>query len=152
MAWNNTIAGVILAGLGFTASALAVEPAAPKSDPQIQTPQVQAPVPPPPVPKQHAQDADVKPPAKAAPTAPSEGTKEPGPPATPAPAKPPAKATHPANGTTPPKAATMPQPPAEFVAKDGAPMVLIPAGEFTMGSDKGDDDEQPIHKVFLDSF
>ena len=31
-------------------------------------------------------------------------------------------------------------------------MVLIPAGEFTMGSDKGDDDEQPIHKVFLDSF
>lgn len=31
-------------------------------------------------------------------------------------------------------------------------MVLIPVGEFTMGSDKGDDDEQPIHKVFLDSF
>ena len=31
-------------------------------------------------------------------------------------------------------------------------MVLIPAGEFTMGSDKGDDDEQPSHKVLLDSF
>jgi formylglycine-generating enzyme required for sulfatase activity len=31
-------------------------------------------------------------------------------------------------------------------------MVLIPAGEFTMGSDKGDDDEEPIHRLFLDSF
>lgn len=31
-------------------------------------------------------------------------------------------------------------------------MVLVPAGEFTMGSDKGDDDEQPVHRVFLDSF
>jgi formylglycine-generating enzyme required for sulfatase activity len=31
-------------------------------------------------------------------------------------------------------------------------MVLVPVGEFTMGSDKGDDDEQPIHRVFLDSF
>jgi formylglycine-generating enzyme len=66
--------------------------------------------------------------------------------------KPPAKPTHPLNGTTPPMAATMPQPPSDMVGKDGAPMVLIPAGEFTMGSDKGDDDEQPIHKVFLDSF
>ena len=31
-------------------------------------------------------------------------------------------------------------------------MVLIPAGEFTMGSEQGDDDEQPVHRVFLDSF
>jgi len=31
-------------------------------------------------------------------------------------------------------------------------MVLIPAGEFTMGSDKGDPDEQPVHRVFLDSY
>ena len=46
----------------------------------------------------------------------------------------------------------MPQPPAELIGKDGAPMVLIPAGEFTMGSDKGDDDEEPIHRLFLDSF
>jgi formylglycine-generating enzyme len=66
--------------------------------------------------------------------------------------KAPAKATHPPNGTTPPKAATIPQPPAEILAKDGAPMVLIPAGEFTMGSDKGDDDEEPVHKVFVDGF
>jgi formylglycine-generating enzyme required for sulfatase activity len=31
-------------------------------------------------------------------------------------------------------------------------MVLVPAGEFTMGSDQGDDDEQPVHRVVLDSF
>jgi formylglycine-generating enzyme required for sulfatase activity len=31
-------------------------------------------------------------------------------------------------------------------------MVLVPAGEFTMGSEQGDDDEQPVHRVFLDSF
>jgi formylglycine-generating enzyme len=46
----------------------------------------------------------------------------------------------------------MPQLPTEIIGKDGAPMVLIPVGEFTMGSDKGDDDEEPIHKVFLDGF
>jgi formylglycine-generating enzyme required for sulfatase activity len=31
-------------------------------------------------------------------------------------------------------------------------MVLVPAGEFSMGSEQGDDDEQPVHRVFLDSF
>src|SRR6266705_2904502 len=31
-------------------------------------------------------------------------------------------------------------------------MVLVPAGEFTMGSEQGDDDEQPVHRVGLDSF
>ena len=31
-------------------------------------------------------------------------------------------------------------------------MVLVPAGEFTMGSNYGDDDEIPVHKVNLDAF
>ena len=38
--------------------------------------------------------------------------------------------------------------------KDGAEMVLIPAGEFQMGSPKDDDKhwERPIHSVYLDAF
>jgi len=37
---------------------------------------------------------------------------------------------------------------------DGADMILIPAGEFLMGSPeaKGNDDERPQHKVYLDAF
>lgn len=31
-------------------------------------------------------------------------------------------------------------------------MVLIPAGEFTMGSDLGNQDEQPIHQVYLEDY
>ena len=31
-------------------------------------------------------------------------------------------------------------------------MVLIPAGEFLMGSENGKKDEQPIHRVFLDAY
>jgi formylglycine-generating enzyme required for sulfatase activity/tRNA A-37 threonylcarbamoyl transferase component Bud32 len=31
-------------------------------------------------------------------------------------------------------------------------MVHVPAGEFTMGSDEGESDEQPIHTVYLDDF
>ena len=42
--------------------------------------------------------------------------------------------------------------PVTLVGKDGAPMVLVAAGEFTMGSPQGDDDEQPVHRVLLDSF
>ena len=39
----------------------------------------------------------------------------------------------------------------ELIGQDGAPMVLVPAGEFTMG---GPDvaDEQPLHQVHLDAF
>lgn len=36
--------------------------------------------------------------------------------------------------------------------KDGAEMVLVPAGEFQMGSNMGDPDEKPIHTVHLDAF
>ena len=31
-------------------------------------------------------------------------------------------------------------------------MVLIPAGEFQMGSNDGYDDEKPVHTVYLDAF
>ncbi|MGE3976700.1 MAG: formylglycine-generating enzyme family protein, partial [Nitrospira sp.] len=40
----------------------------------------------------------------------------------------------------------------EIMGKDGAPMVLVPAGEFVMGSDKGDEDEAPVHRVYLNAF
>lgn len=36
--------------------------------------------------------------------------------------------------------------------KDGAPMVLIPAGTFTMGSNDGLPNERPEHRVTLDAF
>jgi len=42
--------------------------------------------------------------------------------------------------------------PNEIIGKDGAPMVLVPGGEFTMGSDKGDEDENPIHRVQVNAF
>ena len=36
--------------------------------------------------------------------------------------------------------------------KDGMVMVYVPSGEFEMGSENGDDDERPVHSVYLDSF
>ena len=44
------------------------------------------------------------------------------------------------------------QMPIEITGKDGAPMVLVPAGEFTMGSSDGENDEKPVHRVSLDAF
>jgi formylglycine-generating enzyme required for sulfatase activity len=40
----------------------------------------------------------------------------------------------------------------EITGKDGAKMLLIPAGEFMMGSADGRDDEEPVHRVRLDAF
>ncbi len=50
------------------------------------------------------------------------------------------------------KPGTKPQ--KEIVGKDGAPMVLIPAGEFQMGDhfNEGRDNELPVHTVYLDAF
>jgi formylglycine-generating enzyme required for sulfatase activity len=49
-----------------------------------------------------------------------------------------------------------PQKPAEAritkVGTDGATMILIPAGEFQMGSDGITSDEKPVHPVYLDAF
>lgn len=46
--------------------------------------------------------------------------------------------------------------PKEITSKDGAPMVLIPAGDFQMGSNDSDfdahDNEKPVHTVYLDAF
>ncbi len=44
--------------------------------------------------------------------------------------------------------------PKEITAKDGAPMVLVPAGAFWMGLAEGEglDDEQPRHRVYLDVY
>ncbi len=40
----------------------------------------------------------------------------------------------------------------EITGKDGAPMVLVPAGRFTMGSNDGSADEKPQREVELDAF
>jgi len=39
--------------------------------------------------------------------------------------------------------------PEEAASED---MVLIPAGEFIMGSNDGDDDEKPVHRLYLDAY
>jgi formylglycine-generating enzyme required for sulfatase activity len=42
--------------------------------------------------------------------------------------------------------------PTEIVDAKGVTMRLVSAGEFTIGSDKGLDNEKPAHKVYLDDF
>ncbi len=42
--------------------------------------------------------------------------------------------------------------PATIRTESGIDMVLIPAGEFLMGDDRGEDDEQPAHTVRVSSF
>lgn len=36
--------------------------------------------------------------------------------------------------------------------EDGMTQLYVPAGEFMMGSDDGDEDEKPMHSVYLDAF
>ena len=50
-------------------------------------------------------------------------------------------------GTTPPVTTPPVTPPS---STEG--MVLIPAGEFRMGSNSGDPDEKPVHSVYVDAF
>jgi formylglycine-generating enzyme required for sulfatase activity len=42
--------------------------------------------------------------------------------------------------------------PKKIIVKDVAPMVLVPAGEFTMGSNEGRDDEKPVRRIHLDAY
>jgi formylglycine-generating enzyme required for sulfatase activity len=48
--------------------------------------------------------------------------------------------------------AAAPAPSSETAGSDGAPMVLIPAGEFTMGSNDGEANEKPPHRVSISAF
>jgi len=40
----------------------------------------------------------------------------------------------------------------KIIVKDPTPMVLVPAGEFTMGTNQGADHEKPEHRVYLDAY
>lgn len=42
--------------------------------------------------------------------------------------------------------------PAEVIDQQGVQMVLVPAGEYTMGSESGGYDETPVHTVYLSTF
>ena len=53
--------------------------------------------------------------------------------------------------TTPTETAT-PRSGETRIFTDGAPMVYVPAGEFTMGSDSGFKDNKPSHTIYLDAF
>jgi formylglycine-generating enzyme required for sulfatase activity len=46
----------------------------------------------------------------------------------------------------------IPTPGLDFIDEHGVQMKLIPAGEFQMGSDDGNSDERPVHRVYLDAF
>jgi len=54
--------------------------------------------------------------------------------------------------TATPRPTVTPQAGATRIGNDGAPMVYVPAGEFTMGSSDYEDDEKPQHTVYLDAF
>ena len=58
----------------------------------------------------------------------------------------------PAPPTAAPRAPTPPPPSSTETIVAGAPMVFVPAGDFTMGSNDGDNGEKPQHTVYLDAF
>ena len=79
----------------------------------------------------------------------------------PVPAKPPGstgdprageRSKSPTNGSATHQPAVLTTVSHEIIGKDSAPMVLVPAGEFVMGSDKGDEVEAPPHRVYLNAF
>ena len=55
--------------------------------------------------------------------------------------------------TTRPPSTNTPTPEiGSFIESDGVTMMFVPAGEFSMGSESGSDDEKPIHSVTLDAY
>jgi len=63
--------------------------------------------------------------------------------------------------TTPPTETSLPRPTqdpslgigsTQIAPQDGMVMVYVPAGEFEMGSEVGNDNEKPVHTVYLDAF
>jgi len=46
---------------------------------------------------------------------------------------------------------TTPEYPPTIILK-GVVMVFVPAGRFLMGSEDGDEDEKPVHGIYLDDF
>jgi formylglycine-generating enzyme required for sulfatase activity len=67
----------------------------------------------------------------------------------------PAPTTEPPTASVPPTEAatvTASGPLPEIRDDTGAEMNLVPAGEFAMGSERGETDEQPVHTVYLDDF
>ena len=79
------------------------------------------------------------------------------PPSIPNPTETSSPAPHPsstASLTPTPKPTLTPIPSSSSTAVGGqsVPMILVPAGNFIMGSDNGNADEKPVHTVFLDAF
>jgi serine/threonine-protein kinase len=51
-----------------------------------------------------------------------------------------------------PQASVPPTSEVQVSARDGMKLHFVPAGSFLMGSENGDEDEKPVHKVTLDAF
>lgn len=80
-------------------------------------------------------------------------TEMPTPSKTPAPSKTHTPSKTPAPSKTPTKAFTPITPyPTEIKDSKGVTMRLVPAGEFMMGSEVGLENEQPVHRVYLEAF